>query len=139
MARLPNKVIHSRTKMLEEKRDELLQGLDVPAEVADFKVYMVSASAGRCDFRAKNITVPRWAWSDLKTVKKVYKKFCVDEYLQDCWIYYLAHELAHACAGKDVTHGPEFMRWFIKICPPELQFFELGYKPKNAAAAGIKK
>lgn len=52
--------------------------------------------------------------------------------------YYLAHEMAHAKAGKKAAHGPEFMDWLKRLCPPEFVHYELGYKPRNAKAAGIK-
>lgn len=52
--------------------------------------------------------------------------------------YYLAHEIAHAKAGKAAAHGPEFMDWLKYLCEPEFLHYELGYKPRNAKAAGIE-
>lgn len=52
--------------------------------------------------------------------------------------YYLAHEMAHAKAGKKAAHGPDFMDWLKHLCPPEFIHYELNYKPRNAKAAGIK-
>jgi predicted SprT family Zn-dependent metalloprotease len=56
--------------------------------------------------------------------------------------YYICHELAHIHSwvtyGRNAdAHGPKFMRAFTKICPPEIQHYELEYKPRNASSAGI--
>jgi hypothetical protein len=88
-----------------------------------WKFYAVNQSRGRCFFDSKTITIPMFAINrgiDYKT-------------------WYISHELSHAFAGAHANHGPEFMRWLKQICPKDCVHFELGYKPRNAAAAGIRK
>lgn len=85
----------------------------------DFSV--VHQTRGFCSYPLKQITIPAWAFE-----KGV-----------DYLFYYLSHELAHIFAGYQANHGPEFMKEFKRICPTNLQHFELSYKPKLAAAAGI--
>lgn len=85
----------------------------------DFSV--VNQDRGRCHYQLKEITVPAWAFSRGL----------------DYLFYYLSHELAHIFAGHQAAHGPIFMTEFKKICPTNLQHFELFYKPKLAAAARI--
>lgn len=50
--------------------------------------------------------------------------------------YYLAHELAHVKANTS-GHGAVFMEAFRMLCPEHLQYYELIYKPRSAARAGI--
>ena len=93
----------------------------------------VRANRGFAHYRARRITVPSWAFS----------KFPMDA---DCNIryltWYLAHELAHIANWDEFntladSHGPNFMRHLKRICPENCVEFELDYKPRNAAAAGI--
>jgi hypothetical protein len=81
---------------------------------------------GYCRFYQRTISIPAW----------VYKKPDT-EY----WIYYLAHEMAHAKNFLDhkprAAHGPEFMAELKRICPAHLLHYETSYKPANALYAGI--
>ncbi len=88
---------------------------------AGWNIYIVDQRRGYCDDRAKIITIPVFALN--KTLE--YK------------IWYLCHEMAHAIAGCKYNHGPEFMKVLQDICPKDCIEFELGYKPRNARAAGI--
>ena len=103
---------------------------DVPKEVKeyakellakDWTIHPVRQDRGRCYARAKVITIPEFAINrgvEFKT-------------------WYISHEIAHAYDKCIHNHGPEFMEWLKKICPENCIHFELGYKPRNAAAAGI--
>lgn len=58
--------------------------------------------------------------------------------------YYVAHELAHITTWNKYRlnakpHGQEFMAELKRLCPPEYLHYEAGYKPRNAAKAGITK
>lgn len=90
---------------------------------ADWNIYVVNQTRGRCYYRAKTITIPAWATSRDR-VKPGYS------------IWYTAHEFAHAYTVSDM-HGDRFMDRLIQTCPPEFIHYELGYKPRNAARAGI--
>lgn len=78
---------------------------------------------GYCYYRTKTITIPKHAL-------RLSRGAGYDE-------YYLAHEMAHAKAGKAAAHGPAFMACLQSLCPPAYVHYELGYKPRNAKAAGI--
>jgi hypothetical protein len=104
---------------------------DVPESVKDiarkfradgWKYYAVSQQRGRCYYRPKVITIPQWVIEQKDITKK---------------IWYISHEISHASAGWRAAHGPEFMETLKQICPENSIHHELGYKPRNAAAAGI--
>lgn len=88
-----------------------------------WRFYVVNQSRGRCYGRDKVITIPIWIWGAQQN--------------QSFRNWYFAHEIAHAYDKCVHEHGPEFMEWLKKICPKEDIHHELGYKPRNAAAAGI--
>lgn len=91
-----------------------------------WKIYAVDQSRGRCYYSSKVITIPIWA------IRKNPGYFT----------WYVSHECAHAYSyinGTDDIHGPNFMEWLKRICPENAIHYELGYKPRNAAAAGIGK
>ena len=97
---------------------------DTPKNVI---IYAVKQRCGRAYFGKRMITVPVWAMKRPKGEGYV--------------LYYLAHELAHIAnqdAGTSDNHGPCFMAHFRKLCPVQYQHWELGYKPRRAAAAGIR-
>ena len=89
-----------------------------------WKFYSVKQSRGRCYYRSKTITIPVWAID--KTARKPGYK-----------VWYISHEMSHALDLARSNHGSSFMRKLQEICPPEFVHYELGYKPRNAAAAGI--
>jgi predicted metal-dependent hydrolase len=105
---------------------------DLPIEVKEYgkellhtqgwKFFAVRQSRGYCHSGHKIITIPI---------------FAIDRSVEyKAW--YISHEMAHAYDNCVHNHGPEFMEWLKKICPKESIHFELGYKPRNAAKAGIK-
>lgn len=84
-------------------------------------INITDTNNGRCHYATKELTVPLWAW--MRGV--------------DYAAYYLAHEMAHATAGHEAKHGPQFMAEFKRICPRNSWHYELEYKPRLADAAGI--
>ena len=91
----------------------------------EWNIFCVNQKRGKCIPSIKTITIPFWT-------------FCQGD--PAYWIYYLAHELAHAITFIDNAndiHGPIFMSNFKRLCPVELQHYEYGYKPRNAARAGV--
>jgi len=91
-------------------------------------IYPVDQKNGRAYYNNNTVTVPKWAF-ELR--RKGFTK------------HYAAHELAHMLAhhkyGKQGwNHGKRFYEC-LKILSPDTLHYELDYKPKNAAAAGIKK
>lgn len=118
----PYRIVDNGTCLLFEK---------VPADVMNYveelrrdwwRFYVVTSNRGMCYYKHKVITVP------FRTIVSARQGYAA---------YYLAHEVAHAVAGAKAKHGPEFMAKFKTICPPEFWHFELDYKPRNAASAGI--
>lgn len=86
-----------------------------------WRIYCVSQSRGRCYGRERVITIPLWATKRDRTFIT----------------WYISHELAHAYDRCLHNHGPQFMEWLKQICPADSIQHELGYKPRNARAAGI--
>ncbi len=109
-----------------------IAGFKLPANT---KIYAVEQRRGFYQPSKKYITIPKWALDGR------YAKYNQEGF--DYW--YIAHELAHAVHCRedfhsycnDKPHGPEFMAFLKKICPKEYWHYELGYKPRNASAAGI--
>lgn len=114
---------------LEKNHENLLQrliGTNTFAQelISAGWVFKVSkGKRGYCYHARKTITIPKHA---LHSKRPGFGE------------YYIAHEMAHAKAGKDMAHGPEFMSWLQYLCPPEYVHYELTYKPRNAKIAGIK-
>lgn len=75
------------------------------------------------------------------TYEKVTVPLWVKEKGIDYAVWYLSHELAHIADWiknrRKLDHGPLFMEQLKRICPPNCIHHELGYKPRNASAAGI--
>ena len=93
--------------------------------------YVVNQRCGKAYFAKRTLTLPIWVF--------------VNPRGEGFSLYYLAHELAHIANFDAGTydyrkpHGPAFMEEFKKLCPIEYQHFEIGYKPRNAMAAGISR
>lgn len=118
-------------KISSEHRRTLFEG--VPESVKNqarqkqsegWKFYAVDQDRGRCYYGSRVITIPVW----VITRRSIGER-----------IWYISHELAHSFAGWRANHGSDFMEELKRICPPEFVHFELGYKPRNASAAGIRK
>jgi hypothetical protein len=102
-------------------------------------LYVTATVRGRTNYKQKSITVPTWA-----VEKEVYSYI----------IWYACHEIAHIHAeqqgvykktrkgnrwvSKEGPHGKTFMACLKKVCPEWAIHHELGYKPRNAAMAGIR-
>lgn len=93
---------------------------------AGWRFFGTHQNRGYCFYAAKVITIPGFA---------IHRSTLYKE-------WYVCHEMSHAyCAEdghRDEVHGPRFMEILKIICPQDCIHFELGYKPRNAAAAGIK-
>lgn len=89
-----------------------------------WKIVAVQQQRGRCYYADKTITIPVWAIQDTR---------------KNYWIWYVAHEMSHASLDWRIqdNHGPNFMKALKQICPADCIHYELGYKPQNAAQAGI--
>jgi hypothetical protein len=93
---------------------------------------LTNQSRGWCSPRRREITIPTWVSSDKRKESGEF-------------VWYVAHEISHAWDFEEKTyqakrpHGPSFMKWLKVFCPKEFLFFELGYKPREAAMAGIRK
>jgi predicted metal-dependent hydrolase len=92
----------------------------------NYRIYAVNQRRGRCYYNVKVITIPTWVITSAHTNSG--KK-----------TWYIAHELAHAYDLTRSNHGAGFMEALKDICPKDAIHWELGYKPRNAAAAGIQK
>ena len=76
--------------------------------------------------------VPYWAYTkrDSHRGRKVFK---IRKNIYSYFIYYIAHEISHILNDPKLqSHGHEFYKIFTRICPIELQSYELGYKSKIA-------
>lgn len=102
-------------------------GAKLPAYVV---IQGVAQNRGRASWSHDNmrrrVTIPTWIQKKELTYQ----------------VWYVAHELAHFANydefGKNQDmHGPNFMRHLKRICPLNAVHHELGYKPRNASAAGI--
>lgn len=120
MSKIPAKIQWTESFLL----DEMIEGISYANALCKqgWTFYVVDQTRGRCYYSKKQITIPMHAW-----------RRKADGYL----LYYISHEAAHAYAGHEAGHGPEFMQWLKRICPSELVHYELAYKPKAAMAAGI--
>lgn len=93
-----------------------------------WRFYCVAQVRGKCYYNEKVITLPEWIVTNSGQANRTgYKE------------YYICHEMAHALDNTRSNHGAEFMRILKKICPAEFVHYELDYKPRNAAGAGIQK
>lgn len=103
--------------------------LDEQDHLLSVNAYVVDQRQGRCYYEHKTLTVPLWAYRNKDLSRGFFK-------------HYVAHELAHVLAyyrygGKVASgHGLKFYDC-LKVLAPNTLHFELDYKPRNAAAAGI--
>lgn len=129
--RRPTRIHTEYTDLFREIAAELLERA-VYAISPEWKIYCCDVRRGFCRPWRKVITIPLWTTGESRvnyTPRDLWDRPMV-------WVYYIAHELAHAVADTE-KHGPEFYEAFKRLCPEELQHYELGYKPRNAKAAGI--
>lgn len=115
-------------KLVEGGKEKLVEGLEDRVRLTarnlvkdNWRFFVIDQRRGMCYYGQKVITIPMWAAQkgiDYKT-------------------WYLCHEMSHALAPRGSNHGPEFMAMLKEVCPERVIHFELGYKPRNASAAGI--
>ena len=133
MGRKPVRVKVNESKFLNQAL--LAHGIAVPTGIT---LYVTDTKCGRHNKKQQNITVPLWAVLRSHAARNSKAKAHDPEYQ----IYYACHEIAHAMTPDSRVHGtmhsPEFYKALISICPAHLLHYELGYKPRLAAAAGIK-
>jgi len=119
------KICHELTGEIETAAVLLLEGKHFESNPMRFqwKLYVTDTVRGRCKRHDRTLTVPKWAYNRG----------------HDYFLYYVSHELAHIfCDVPGNYHGPKFMSIFKQICPKNLWHFEIEYKPRAAAAAGIR-
>lgn len=85
----------------------------------------------------KVITLPQWLFNDAVVTRMLKRWHHGTPEIHAYKTWYLCHEMSHALVGNQHNHNAVFMRKLIEITPPESLIYELGYKPRNAAAAGI--
>ena len=118
----PLETIRLRATLETEPRLDAARPLYYIAKQCGWKAFVTACAHGLCSYKLRQITIPLWA----------------EERSYDYYLYYICHELAHI-PNPGIQHGPDFMKTFRSICPPELQHYELDYKPRLAKAAGIRK
>lgn len=125
---MPNLVQHSLTSELNgamwRSLPSVLQDNMLFLANNGWRFFLVEQTRGRCYPLTKEITIPCWVLAREKG--KI--------------IQYIAHECAHAMNFIEKTndiHGPMFMAWMKRLCPPEYWRFELTYKKRNAKSAGV--
>ncbi len=129
--RKPPRVMQRETEGLELLAE--LLGLSIPD---GYQLFVAKTHRGRCNYKQKTITVPLWAFTLAPRSEKFHKND--PQYTE----YYLAHEVAHAITYEQTgeeNHQDPFMENFMSICPPEVQHYELDYKPRLAKSAGISR
>jgi len=118
--------------------DDAVVRLGLSKQLHNWKIRLSKGGRGYCHTNTKLITIPAFAFDvtllEAWLEKRGFAPSLAVRYLD----YYVCHEAAHAIANTH-THSANFMRALLKICPPEIVQLELGYKPRNASAAGIKK
>lgn len=123
MAGKPNSIDLWETMEFIEHMDIRIKGYYLELVNCGWSLYITDQDRGRAQWKFKTFTVPKWVLAQGK----------------DKQTWYVSHEMAHVYAGWEALHGPIFMEWLKKICPEDCIMHELGYKPRNAMAAGIGK
>lgn len=108
----------------QEKLDILIKKHGFDKTLKEWTILIKDNHRGWCHPRTKFISIPLWA---------------IQGKGRGYFEYYLCHEVSHALAGGSANHGPKFMEKLIEICPSEYLHYELNYKPRNAASAGIRR
>ena len=107
----------------------------------DWKLFVINQQRGFCYHSAKTLCLPEWL-SNPKIIQRHIERLNIipdQEEFENYQIWYLAHEISHYLSGPKAKHGPIFMENLKSICPSNAIKYELGYKPRNAKAAGISK
>lgn len=118
----PDSVDKLLTQQLSSLVSDSVAAFIAEREAAGWKFYVVRRDRGVCYYRSHVITIPVWALQrDI-----------------DFRNWYVSHEIAHTFAIGD-HHGKLFMEALMRICPANALYHELGYKPRAASGAGIKK
>jgi predicted metal-dependent hydrolase len=116
----PNKINKQLTTGMFSPCSQVIKDRAKALYAIGWRFYVVDQNRGWCNKTTKTITIPSWA------IQRNHDGYNV---------YYIAHELAHSDTWD--IHGPKFMARFMELCPAELWYHELEYKPRSAKAAGI--
>lgn len=103
----------------------------------NWRFYVTDQKRGYCTHRHKVITIPSWVFLRPQHNIQDQKIQVTPESILGYKCWYICHEMAHAYIGVEHNHDDVFMAKLREICPREWQIFELSYKPRNAARAGI--
>ena len=118
MVKLSNKLIHKTERVI----DFLLSKSKLQKPM--YNLIMTDGSkGGYYSPDTKELAIPKW----------IFETDCHNNPDTTYCFYYVAHELAHACVGfkEAVEHGELFYNYFKKLCPVQLQYWELHYLPDN--------
>jgi predicted SprT family Zn-dependent metalloprotease len=128
MSKLFSKKIKNWLREYDEKIQleitSLLLNYDKRIKPSTVRGYVVKAIRGRAHTEYGQFTVPEWT-------------FIREE---GYFTYYVAHELSHVIAWrryKNRVHDENFYKIFCKLCPENLQHFEINYK-KRSLQYGVK-
>lgn len=117
----PRKILPEYTKMLFSDQSEQIKEIAKTLIAQGWRFYATNTQCGTCYENSKVITIPLHAFRRGAQYKT----------------YYICHEMSHALVGAKHQHSAVFMRKLIDICPEDCIHYEIGYKPRNAMAAGI--
>lgn len=101
-------------------------GLEIP----EYNLKLIDGNKpGEFNLETRDLLIPKWIFETDHNYR-VDPEYC---------IYYLAHELAHVCVDEqtDSAHGLLFYYYFKKLCPPELQPWELDYLPEKESYLNV--
>jgi len=104
---------------------DLLFNYDKRIKSTTIKGYVIKGVRGRAYTEHGQFTVPNWTF-----VRGA-----------GYFTYYVAHELAHIIAARKYSgaaiHDKYFYKVFCKLCPKDLQHYEIDYK-KRSSRFGVK-
>lgn len=125
-----------KLSLMQARVDSLVVSLGLSQNLKKWKFTVKDVDRGWCYPHTKRITIPAFAM-DLPRIRRRLSEHGFDKTLASRYLdYYICHEAAHAIS-REHNHTIKFMKTLIKICPKDIVAFELMYKPKLAAAAGI--
>lgn len=141
----PNNIVNASCLITEALLSDNMRSCYTELVQLGHRFYVVDQMRGRCYYRDRVITIPLWLWDSATITANLIRhlnRMPIREDKLNYRAWYLSHEMAHATnyihhRDEADSHGPLFMNELKMICPLNAIHFELGYKPKNALAAGI--
>jgi predicted metal-dependent hydrolase len=116
---------HSFDKEIREIATKLLLKYNKRINPNLIEMHVVNCVRGRAYWFKNIITVPQWAYRE------------GEEY----FTYYVAHELSHIISWRKFhnrNHDKYFYEVFKKLCPEDIQFYELRFKKRSGVSFGVK-